>query len=66
VATLLTRPVQRFEPAPKTILTFGDTNANSPKAIEDWFFPRDTLGQEFIYPLSQTLSPYPSGSALGK
>lgn len=41
---------QRMEPADKTILTFYEMPGGGPEPIHAWFYPGDTIGQEFAYP----------------
>lgn len=48
-ATILAIPAERQEPAERTILTFYETPASQPMFIRHWFYPGDTVGQEFVY-----------------
>ncbi|MFN7935534.1 MAG: hypothetical protein U0R19_19545 [Bryobacteraceae bacterium] len=48
-ATILAIPTERQEPAERTILTFYETPASQPMFIRHWFYPGDTVGQEFVY-----------------
>jgi len=41
------------DPAQDTIIMFEERPAGSPQAIKAWFFPGDTIGQEFVYPERQ-------------
>jgi outer membrane biosynthesis protein TonB len=41
---------QRMEPADKTVLTFYEMPGGGPEPIRSWFYPGDTIGQEFAYP----------------
>jgi hypothetical protein len=41
---------QRMEPADKTIITFYEMPGGGPEPIRSWFYPGDTIGQEFAYP----------------
>jgi hypothetical protein len=41
---------ERMEPADKTILTFYEMPGGGPEPIRAWFYPGDTIGQEFAYP----------------
>lgn len=50
INTVLAIPSERLEPADKSVFTFWETPPGSPKAMRDWFFPGDTIGQEFPYP----------------
>lgn len=46
-------PAERVDPAGKTILTFYEASNGRPPALRKWFWPGDTIGQEFIYPKNQ-------------
>jgi hypothetical protein len=48
--TVLAIPKHRAEPAGKTIITFYETPSGAPRFIRSWFYPGDTIGQEFAYP----------------
>lgn len=48
-AMVMTIPAIRLEPAEKTIITFYEAPANEPLPIHTWFYPGDTVGQEFTY-----------------
>ena len=48
-ATNLAIPRQRMEPADKTIITFYEMPGGGPEPIKAWFYPGDTVGQEFRY-----------------
>ena len=39
-----------MEPADKTVLTFYEMPGGGPEPIRSWFYPGDTIGQEFAYP----------------
>jgi hypothetical protein len=41
---------ERMEPADKTVLTFYEMPGGGPEPIRSWFYPGDTIGQEFAYP----------------
>jgi len=49
-AMVMTIPAIRLEPAEKTIITFYEAPQNEPLPIHTWFYPGDTVGQEFTYP----------------
>lgn len=49
-ATNLAIPKERMEPADKTVLTFYEMPGGGPEPIRSWFYPGDTIGQEFAYP----------------
>jgi hypothetical protein len=46
---------QRMEPADKTVLTFYEMRGGGPEPIRSWFYPGDTIGQEFAYPKSRAI-----------
>jgi len=54
-ATNLAIPKQRMEPADKTILTFYEMPGGGPEPVRSWFYPGDTIGQEFAYPKRRAL-----------
>jgi len=41
---------ERMSPADKTILTFYEMPGGGPEPVRAWFYPGDTIGQEFAYP----------------
>jgi len=49
-ATILAIPNQRMEPADKTVISFYETPSGAPLYMRAWFYPGDTIGQEFAYP----------------
>ena len=49
-ATVFTNPVQRTEPAERTVVTFYETPQDRPPFIHTWFYPGDITGEEFPYP----------------
>lgn len=59
-AMVMANPARRLEPAEKTILTFYETPRDRPAFIRTWFYPGDTVGQEFPYPKNR---PYYVASA---
>ena len=50
LATALTVPNYRLEPADKPLLQFEERPSGTPEALKAWFYPGDTYGQEFVYP----------------
>ncbi len=46
-ATILAIPKYRPQPADKTILTFYEAPVGEPRGLRSWFYPGDTIGQEF-------------------
>lgn len=53
LATILAIPAERQTPADDTVITFKETPANSAPAIQYWYYPGSTRGQEFAYPKTQ-------------
>jgi hypothetical protein len=53
ITTILAIPNERLEPAGKTILTYDERPADQPMALAAWFYPGNTIGQEFVYPKSE-------------
>jgi len=49
-STNLAIPKQRMEPADKTILTFYEMPGGGPEPVRSWYYPGDTIGQQFAYP----------------
>jgi hypothetical protein len=41
---------ERMQPADKTVLTFYEMPGGGPEPVRSWFYPGDTIGQEFAYP----------------
>lgn len=48
-ATVLAIPKYRMDPADNTIITFYETPKGYPSFIRTWYYPGDTVGQEFVY-----------------
>jgi hypothetical protein len=49
-ATNLAIPIERMEPADKTVISFYEMPGGGPEPIHAWYYPGDTIGQEFLYP----------------
>ena len=54
-ATILAIPDQRLDPADKPVVMFKETPAGSPNAVRAWFYPGNTIGDEFVYPKEQAM-----------
>jgi hypothetical protein len=54
-ATILAIPAQRMKPADETVITFKEAPANAAPAIQYWYYPGETTGQEFAYPKKQAM-----------
>jgi hypothetical protein len=48
-ATLLTVPEYLLGPVDKTVITFEERLPGGPEALQAWFYPGDTVGEEFLY-----------------
>jgi hypothetical protein len=53
LATVMAVPVDRLEPADKTVVTFEERASGAPEALHTWFYPGETTGVEFVYRKSQ-------------
>jgi len=54
-ATVLAIPAYRDRPAQETVVRFAERPADSPEAIEYWYYPGDQYGVQFVYPKSRAL-----------
>jgi hypothetical protein len=52
-ALTFTVAAEKIQRTGKTVLTFYEGSNNRPPALRKWFWPGDTIGQEFIYPKDQ-------------
>jgi len=50
ISTVMAIPKERMEPTGKSTFTFWETPPGTAKAMRSWFYPGDTIGQEFPYP----------------
>jgi hypothetical protein len=53
--TMLAIPNQRSEPSDKPIILFSERATGSPQAVKVWYYPGETIGNEFVYPKSQAM-----------
>src|SRR5882672_2194156 len=53
--TLLAVPNQRMEPSDKPIVLFSERASGTPQAVKVWYYPGETIGNEFVYPKSQAM-----------
>jgi len=69
ISTVIAIPTHRVEPTGRSQFTFWETPGGYAKAIRDWYYPGDNVGQEFPYPAhphlmaaveSPALSPSPA------
>lgn len=51
--TILAIPDYRLHPTGDTVIKFDERPSGSPEAIQAWFYPGDSFGQEFVYPKSR-------------
>ena len=49
LATIQTVPNYRIERPDDSIFEFDERPGNAPQALKVWFFPGNTVGEEFIY-----------------
>jgi len=53
--TMLAVPNQRLDPSDKPIVLFSERATGSPQAVKVWYYPGETIGNEFVYPKSQAV-----------
>jgi hypothetical protein len=53
--TILAVPNQRMEPSDTPVVLFAERAAGAPQAVKVWFYPGETIGNEFVYPKSQAM-----------
>ncbi|HSP68864.1 MAG TPA: hypothetical protein VLN48_14150 [Bryobacteraceae bacterium] len=46
---------ERIRPTGKTVLTMYEGSQGAPPAVRTWYYPGDTVGQEFLYPHKQAV-----------
>lgn len=54
-ATILAIPDERLKPTGKTVITFEERAAGAPEAVQAWFYPGDSFGQELVYPKARAV-----------
>jgi hypothetical protein len=54
--TMMAIPRQRINPSDKPIVLFSERPTGSPQAIRVWYYPGETIGNEFVYPKSQAIA----------
>lgn len=54
--TLMAIPNQRMEPSDKPVVMFAETPAGVPAAVKVWYYPGETIGNEFVYPKTQAIA----------
>jgi len=53
--TILAIPDQKLDPSDKPIVMFAERPAGVPQAVKAWFYPGETIGNEFVYPKDQAM-----------
>jgi hypothetical protein len=53
--TMLAVPNQRMEASDKPIVLFSERASGSPQAVKVWYYPGETIGNEFVYPKAQAM-----------
>lgn len=53
--TMLALPNKRLEPTDKPIVLFSERASGSPQAVKVWYYPGETVGNEFVYPKTQAM-----------
>lgn len=53
--TFLTVSDQKLDPSGKPLVMFRESKAGTPTAVRAWFYPGDTIGDEFVYPKHQAV-----------
>lgn len=53
IATVMTIPDYRLKSSDNTLIRFTEVPAGSPEAIRAWFYPGNTVGEEFVYSRSR-------------
>jgi hypothetical protein len=74
IATVMTIPDYRLKSTSETVIKFGEVPAGSPEVMRAWFYPGNTVGEEFVYPkpratqlarASRTIVPALAGDVAG-
>jgi hypothetical protein len=53
--TILAIPDSRLKPTDKPVVLFSERPAGSPQAVKAWFYPGESIGNEFVYPRNQAM-----------
>jgi hypothetical protein len=48
-ATLMAISTERREPSGESVITFAEQGDGRPEALLKWFYPGETIGNEFVY-----------------
>lgn len=55
IATVLAIPAYRDRVTDTAVVRFAERPADSPEAVQSWFYPGDQYGAEFVYPRTRAL-----------
>src|SRR4029450_6509677 len=55
IATVMTIPDYRLRTTDETVIKFNEVPRGAPEAIRAWFYPGNTVGQEFVYPKARAM-----------
>ena len=50
IATIIAIPDYRLKVTGETVIKFTEVPAGQPEAVRAWFYPGNSIGQEFVYP----------------
>jgi hypothetical protein len=53
--TILAIPNQRLDASDKPVVLFSERTSGSPQAVKVWYYPGETIGNEFVYPKTQAM-----------
>ena len=56
ISTMMAIPRQRINPSDKPVVLFSERPTGSAQAIRVWYYPGETIGNEFVYPKSQAIA----------
>ena len=56
IGTYITTPTDSLKFPKKSYVTFEQREPNAPPAIRAWFYPGDSVGQEFVYPKTRAVT----------
>jgi hypothetical protein len=55
IATVMTVPQSKVEAAENNVVMFSERPAGQAPAIRTWYYPAQTIGNEFVYPRAQAI-----------
>lgn len=53
--TFLAVPAEMRDTPDKTVVMFAERPAGAPQAVKEWFYPGNSIGEEFVYPKSMAV-----------